>query len=229
VLCDTVDRLDGVIAQAMLPTEVLVIDGGSTDDTPAVAAELAGKYPGMHLRVLQRARPQARLGFGTLVRYGLAYSTSRYCALVAADGSDPLDLLPKLVAELRAGNQLAICSRYVESSGVGIEARFRVYQHVYRAAVKTLLSTTITDSTNGFRVFDRKYVQALGLSSNRFSVCPEITFKVLLSGGKVAFVPGQPQTRPGQVAPKFALPHEILGYAHVLGRAGLHRLGISWF
>jgi dolichol-phosphate mannosyltransferase len=224
----TVERLHAVVGQSGIATELVLVDGGSTDATVEVASGLVDDYSLLHGRVLVRARGDEPLGYGSMVRYGLAYSTARYCALVAAEGTDPVDMIPEMVRELRAQRQLVICSRYSEP-GTRVSTRFRWYQSVYRKAVRVGLGREISDSTNGFRAFDRKYVQALGIGSNRFSVCPEITFKVLLSGGEIAFVAGQPESIPGQVAPKFALPHEITGYAYVLARAALHRRGLPWY
>jgi glycosyltransferase involved in cell wall biosynthesis len=228
VLPRTVEHLHAVAGQSGISMEILLVDGGSTDATIEVASQLVDDYSLLHGRVLVRSHAKRALGYGSMVRYGVAYSTARFCALVAADGTDPVDVIPDMVQQLRAGKQLVICSRYTQSEA-RVAKRFRWYQSVYRKAIRLCLGTEISDSTNGFRAFDRKYIQALGLTSNRFAVCPEITFKVSLSGGEVAFVPGQPQGVPGQVAPKFALPHEILGYAHVLFRATLQRLGIPWY
>lgn len=224
----TVERLHAVAGQSGIATEIVLVDGGSTDDTVDVASELVDEYSLLHGRVLVRATGKTALGYGSMVRYGLAYSTGRFCALVAADGTDPVDVLPDMVRELRAGKQLVICSRYGDAA-TRVSRRFRWYQSVYRKAVHVGLGAEISDSTNGFRAFDRKYIQALGLSSNRFSVCPEITFKVLLSGGELGFVAGQPEGVPGEVSAKFALPHEISGYAYVLVRAALQRLGLPWY
>ncbi len=230
VLPDTVLALNETVGRAGIATELLIVDGGSTDTTQRVATELANEYPALHTRVLLRSSGGRPLGFGSMVRYGVAYSSGRFCAVVAADGSDPVALLPAMVGELRNNKQLVICSRYSEPrQRRRVATRFRIYQIIYRRAIRLGLRREIPDSTNGFRAFDRKYVQALGFSSNRFSICPEISFKVLLSGGALAFVAGQPQGTPGQVAPKFALPHEIVAYAYVLARAWLHQVGIPWF
>jgi glycosyltransferase involved in cell wall biosynthesis len=206
---------------------VLIVDDASSDGTVELSAALSERLPELHIRVLQRSKPNP--GFGALVRYGIAHSTGRYCALVAPDGTDPVSLLPTMVQQLREGRQLVICSRYLADDGAAVSHRYRVYQRIYRAAIRLLLGREITDSTNGFRAFDRVFIQALGLSSNRFSVCPEMTFKATLAGGEVGYLAGQPLPRPGAGSEKFKLSNEIAGYGIVLARAALHRLGIRWF
>jgi glycosyltransferase involved in cell wall biosynthesis len=179
------------------------------------------------MRVLQRSEEHP--GYGALVRYGLAHAAGRYCAVVAPDGTDPVELIPRMVQELRGGRQMVICSRYLVEDSASVSLRYRLYQRVYRTGIRLLLGREIADSTNGFRAFDRVFVQALGLSSNRFSVAPEMTFKATLAGGDVGYLPGQPLPRAGAGSEKFKLSNEIAGYAIVLVRAAMHRLGIRWF
>jgi glycosyltransferase involved in cell wall biosynthesis len=216
-----------VLLPAAITVEVLLVDDASTDGTVAVGAELSMRFPELHMRVLQRSKKNP--GFGALVRYGVAHAAGRYCVIVAPDGTDPVELIPTMVQELRGGRQMMICSRYLTDEGQTVSRRYRTYQRIYRSAIKLLLGREITDSTNGFRAFDRVFVQALGLSSNRFSVAPEMTFKATLAGGDVGYLPGQPLPRAGAGSEKFKLSNEIAGYAVVLARAALHRLGIRWF
>ena len=227
-LASTLETLDQAVSQASLNAEVIVVDDESEDDTLEVAAGLIARHPSLHLRVFRRTR--RRRGFGEVVRYGMAHATGRFCALVSADGLDPVDLLPELVKRLRAGAHHVQCSRYLRPEDEAtVKHLFRLYQALYRRLIRLLLREEIRDSTFGFRAFDRIYVQALGISSARFNVCPEITFKVLLSGGKLEYVPGHPAPYGVGGSKKFELPHESWGYAYVLLRAWLHRLGFYWF
>jgi dolichol-phosphate mannosyltransferase len=224
----TVERLNRVIASTAAAAEVLVVDAGSRDETLAKAAELADRYPLLHMRVL--VRDQARSGFGSLVRLGVAYAQGRFCVLVMPDARDPLELIPKMVAELRQGAHLVLCSRYESTNGqVNLPRRFVVYQKIYRRAIRLLLGVDIPDSTYGFRAFNRTFVQALGLTGRRMSVCSEITFKVLLADGKMTRLPGAPTGPMVREQSKFRLRNELGGYAQTLLRARLHRLGVAWF
>jgi glycosyltransferase involved in cell wall biosynthesis len=222
------DEVHAVVVGSGLSTEVVVVDDGSTDKTLDVARRAAVELPLLHLSVLETAHPGG--GFGALLRFGAAYATARYVVVLSADGNDPIELVPDMVAALRGGAQLAICSRYQEDAPApSVERRFRIYQRLYREAIRLVIGQPITDSTNGFRAFDRRFALALGLSSQRLSICPELTFKTLLAGGSIVYVDGQPRHAPSTGVGRFTLPHEFVGYAHVLVRAGLHRLGLRWF
>ena len=224
----TIRDLDRVVAQATLFAEVLVIDDASEDQTTDVAVALAEEFPNLHLRVFRRTLP--RPSFGGLIRYGMAHASGRYCAIVSADGSDPVELLPEMLKRLRGGATMVIVSRYIrEEDALAVGRRYRVYQTLYRSAIRLLLGTNVTDSTYGFRAFNRIHVLELGTSANRFNVFPEMTFKVLQSGGTVEYLAGSPQPVGVGGSEKFKLPNEILGYAGVLGRAALHRAGVRWF
>jgi dolichol-phosphate mannosyltransferase len=224
----TVEWLNRVIASTGAAAEVLVVDAGSEDGTLVNAAELADRYPLLHMRVLVRDR--ARSGFGSLVRLGVAYAQGRFCLLVMPDARDPLELVPKMVAELRQGAHLVLCSRYEGAeAGAHLPRRFILYQTIYRRAIRLLLGVDIPDSTYGFRGFNRTFVQALGLTGRRMSVCSEITFKVLLAGGSVTRLPGAPTGPMVREQSKFRLHNELGGYAFTLLRARLHRMGVAWF
>jgi glycosyltransferase involved in cell wall biosynthesis len=229
-LGETVERLNRLVAATGTAAEVIVVDAGSRDGTLTLAAELADRFPLLHIRVLVQDR--TRSGFGSLVRLGIAYAEGRFCVLVMADARDPLEVLPEMLKELRAGAHLVLCSRYEGDPAISqttVPARFRAYQAVYRRAIRMLLGFDIPDSTYGFRAFHRTFVTALGLSANRFAVCPEITFKVMLAHGTVVRVPGAQSGPTVRAQSKFRLRNELAGYALTLTRASLHRAGLHWF
>lgn len=221
--------LNATLVESGLSAEVLIVDDGSTDGTLEIAEKAVAVHPMLHAQVLSISRPGR--GFGSLARFGLAYASGRYGVFLAADGSDPAEQLPHMLKRLREGAQLVICSRYDgPNPGEGVSRRFQLYQKVYRFSIKTLLGEKLIDSTSGFRAFDRRFVQALGLSSNHYSICPEMTFKTLLIDGTIDYVVDHPrELTDGIGTEKFKLRHELVGYAGVLARAGVHRAGVSWF
>jgi dolichol-phosphate mannosyltransferase len=227
-LPQALDRLNDVITQASLDAEVMILDDESSDRTLDLAKELIDTYPALRIHIFHRIR--YRRGFGAVVRFGMAYATGRYCCFVSADGLDPVELIPEFVKRLRAGVHHVQVSRYIHPEDQrNVKLKFRIYQRIYRGLIRIFLGQTIADSTYGFRAFHRACVMALGTSSNRFNICPEITFKMLLSGAKMDYIPGQPHPYVGGGSTKFQLPVETLGFAFVLLRAWLHRLNLYWF
>ena len=227
-LPSALEKLNDVITQASLDAEVIVLDDESEDATLRLATDLIQRFPALRIRIFHRVR--RRRGFGAVVRFGMAFATGRYCCFVSADGLDPVELLPEFVKRLRGGAHHVQVSRYIQPEDQqNVEWKFRLYQKVYRGLIRLLLGSTIADSTYGFRAFHRANVMALGTSSNRFNICPEITFKMLLSGAKMEYIAGQPHPYRGGGSTKFQLPAETLGYAYVLLRAWLHRMKIYWF
>ena len=227
-LPDALEKLHDIVTQASLDVETIVLDAESQDNTLRVATDLVSRYPALHVRVFHHVR--RRVGFGAIARFGIAHANGRYCCFVSADGVDPVELIPEFLKRLRAGANHVQCSRYLRAEDAhSVPRKYRVYQSVYRRLVRWLLGREITDSTYAFRAFDRVYVQALGLTSNRFSLCPEITFKILLSGGRSESVPGKPAPYDAGGSAKFKLSNETLGYAYVLLRAWLHRRRLYWF
>src|SRR5262249_27513375 len=155
-------------------------------------------------------RESIRLSFGGLIRFGMAHASGRYCAIVSGDGTDPVGLLPEMLKRLRSGATMVVCSRYIRAEDTRrVGATYRVYQRIYRTAVRMLLRQDVTDSTYGFRAFNRQYIQAIGTSANRFNIFPEMTFKVLASGGTIEYLSGSPQPVGIGGSEKFKLPNEL--------------------
>ena len=100
-----------------------------------------------------------------------------------------------MLAALPSGAPVAHEARYTRAEDARtLSWQFRAYQAVYRALVRVLLGHIVTDSTYGYKMFDRVYVQALGLTQNGYALCPEITLKGLLGGGRIAYVPTAPKS-----------------------------------
>lgn len=85
------DSIDSVLAQTLADFELIVVDDGSTDETPAV---LAG-YSDPRLRVV---RPERNLGVAEARNFGLAACRGRY---IAALDHDDISLPERLAVQAR--------------------------------------------------------------------------------------------------------------------------------
>jgi glycosyltransferase involved in cell wall biosynthesis len=121
--------LDSVLAQTLCPSEWIVVDDGSTDETPRILAEYAAQYP--WIRVVTRPdRGRRSVGPGVIEAFYFGYAaieSTDYEFLCKLD----LDLrLPPryfeiLIERMHANSRIATCSgkAYVEEYGRLVDER----------------------------------------------------------------------------------------------------------
>ncbi len=225
----TLENIYDTLKEHTLTYEIVVVDDISEDETFAVASEWAERHRGL-VPVKVIARSLHRRGYGAVVRYGTAYGTGRYCIFISADNVDPIHLIPQLYDEMENGAILAQCSRYIRAGDDNtIPFSYKFFQFFFRIGVRIAIGYGIPDSTYAYKMFRRRELLGVGLSSNRFNISPEITFKSILMGGNVSYVPGAQGVRKGGKS-KFIFHKEGLGYGYCLIRAFFHRHNlIYWF
>ncbi len=220
------DSLAKKLMENPTDVDVIVVTGESNENPAAIVSYAKQQYPWLKFSMLQRK--MGGKSYGALARFGVAYSTSRYAVLVSPYNEDDLSILFKMLKEIRGGAQLVQATRFdSEENQQNLHWRFRAYQKTYRALLRTFVGVDITDSTYAYKMFDRTFMQALGITHNGYSMCPEVTLKGVLAGGKVVYVPSTLKT--SSLNKDFHLLREGTGYLRVLLRASFHRMGMSWF
>lgn len=137
--------------------EVLLIDDASTDATPALAAELAQRFPG-RFRSLQNSE---RVGLAPSVLQGLMGARYRFALVRDSDLSHPTKEIRRLVECGARGSGLAIASRY--KSGWPMPGRLN---DLFSAFLNSFLhgrEPRISDWTLGFFLLDRNLLKGLPL------------------------------------------------------------------
>ena len=207
--------------------EVIVIDDQSIDKTVTKAQEWIKHKKVNNYHIITKELD--RRGYGAVIKFGLAHSRGKYVTFYSADMVDPIHLLPKMF-EMVKKNDLVQVSRYQNPDNAKtIPFKYKFYQFFYRIFVRIALGETVADSTYAFKMFDKKKLLSLGLTSNRFSISPEIFFKGHLAGYEIAFVEGA-QTHRQNGESKFYFRKEGPGFVWCLIRAFLHRKKITyWF
>jgi dolichol-phosphate mannosyltransferase len=143
---------------------VLVIDDNSPDGTGRIAEELAMELS--FVRVLHRERKE---GLGPAYIAGFHWALDQGAELVLemdCDFShDPADV-PRLIAAVEAGADLAIGSRYVEGGAVRNWSLMR--RAISRGGslyARILLGVGIHDLTAGFKCYRRAVLEAIDLDT----------------------------------------------------------------
>jgi glycosyltransferase involved in cell wall biosynthesis len=150
-------NLPHVMARLPEVDEVILVDGGSTDDTVDVARRL---MPGV--RVVE----QNRRGKGNALSCGFAAATGDIIVMIDADGStDPAEI-PDFVAALRAGADFAKGSRFGAGGGSADITRLRRAGNRFLSLlVNVLFGTRYSDLCYGYNAFWARHLEVFGLDS----------------------------------------------------------------
>jgi len=133
--------------------DVLVVDDGSRDGTARVA-RAAG------VTVL---RHPVNLGVGGALQTGFRWACERGYDIgiqLDADGQHDPAFLPALIAPVLEGRcNVAIGSRFVESTGYRAPWTRRLGMLLFSGVVRLALGRAIADTTSGFRAYDRRVME----------------------------------------------------------------------
>nr|WP_051111463.1 glycosyltransferase family 2 protein [Mycobacterium sp. 141] len=144
------------VAERMPPVEqIVVVDGGSTDDTMAVARELWPDATILH---------QTRSGKGNALACGFEEATGDILVMLDADGStDPAEI-PLFVDALVRGADLAKGSRFSSGGGSDDITKFRrLGNWGLNWLVNRIFQTSFTDLCYGYNAFWRHALVTLDL------------------------------------------------------------------
>jgi dolichol-phosphate mannosyltransferase len=170
---------------------VLVVDDRSPDGTGELADRLAEELP--FVDVLHRERKEG-LGPAYLAgfRQALADGAELVLEMDCDFSHDPKDV-PRLIAAVEGGADLALGSRYVRGGAIpnwGLVRRaISLGGNLYAQAV---LQSGIRDLTGGFKCFRRRVLETIDLGaidSRGYAFQIETTYRVLRAGFRVVEVP----------------------------------------
>ena len=157
--------------------EVVIVDGGSSDGTAALARQLGA-------RVVE----QVELGYGAALRAGFAAVSGTYVLTLDADLSHDPDFIGKLW-HLRGEAEVIIASRYTQG-GVAIMPLHRYWlSRVLNRVFAVGLGLPVRDLSSGFRLYRRAVLDELTLRGHNFEVLEEILVKAYAAGWRIREVP----------------------------------------
>jgi glycosyltransferase involved in cell wall biosynthesis len=163
-----------------LRLEILLVNDGSTDGSPAVMARLAERHDNVHAL----HQPSNR-GKGAAVRRGIDESTGDIVLIQDADLEYSPSDIPALIEPLVSGKADAVFGTRLR--GGAHPQRAHLFWHYAGNRFLTLLAnvlynTTISDMEVGYKAFRGDLVRGLDLVSDDFRIEPELTAKILRIG-----------------------------------------------
>lgn len=180
IMCDVVipcrdeaPALAGVLADLPSGWRAIVVDNGSTDGTPDVAASLGATV--VH---------EARAGYGAAVHTGVEAATAEYVAIIDGDGTMKLsDLVPMYDIVTSGGARMAVGRRRPTGRGIW----------PWHARLGTKLLATVIRRRSGFGIHDlapmrvsrRDDLLDLGVEDRRFGYPLELMLRASAAGWTV--------------------------------------------
>ncbi len=149
----THERLTSVLAGMGEGYEIVYVNDGSRDKTPAILNELA--KGDAHARVIHFAR---NFGHQIAVSAGLDYAAGDALVIIDADLQDPPEVIPEMAEKWRAGAQVVYGKRRRRD---GESALKKLTAHWYYKLLSALSRGMIPEDTGDFRLVDRQVADVI--------------------------------------------------------------------
>jgi glycosyltransferase involved in cell wall biosynthesis len=165
--------------------ELIIVDDGSCDDTPAVLRRLARDHAG----AIKLITHQHNQGKGAAVRSALAEVTGEVVIIQDAD----LEYDPQDYRMLLGPIEEGLADAVYGSRFLGVH-RVLLFWHYLGNRLLTLVTNllynvNLTDMETCYKAIRAECLRGVPLRSNKFDIEPEITAKLLKRGARLYEVP----------------------------------------
>jgi len=166
--------------------EILVVDDGSTDNTPTLLEDMAVQNPAVRF-----LRNDGENGFGRAVRIGLSEFTGDAVAIMMADRSDSPSDLVNYWSKLQEGYECVFGSRFIRGSKVHDYPKIKLLvNRLVNTMIRYAFQIETNDVTNAFKIYRREVIEGCKpFISPHFNLTVEIPLKAIIRGYSWKVVP----------------------------------------
>ncbi|MBD3271696.1 MAG: glycosyltransferase, partial [Elusimicrobia bacterium] len=153
--------------------EILVIDGGSKDNTRAVAKDAGARV------IVQKTK-----GYGAAFKEALSNCSGAYIITMDADFShDPYFVQDMWNNRLKA--DMIIASRYVPCGISDAPLSRRILSKILNTVFAFFIKMPVKDYSSGFRMYRRDRLNELSIQSNDYNILEEVLIRYYCDGNTV--------------------------------------------
>ena len=168
--------------------EIVIVNDGSKDATPAIADELAAAHP--EVRAVHHA---TNLGYGAALRSGFAAARLDTLALTDGDRQFKVEDLGRLIVRFQAGGADAVVGYRIKRADPLVRT---VYAKLYRLANRIWFGLDVRDVDCACKLFTRSSLEGVNVESGGAFFSAELLIKLRARGRRIAEVgvPHYPRT-----------------------------------
>jgi len=185
---NTLERVMGCVRDRGWDAEVLVVDDGSTDETPTIVQRWMQTHDRLHM-----VRNPGNRGKGYSVRNGLLQAAGEIVMFTDADLSAPMEEAERLMEAIDAGADVAIGSRWLDKQRQTIHQPLyrRFFGRCFNWVTRRVMGLPFKDTQCGFKAFKRDAAQVIFRlqTIERWGFDPEILFIARKLKYKIVEVP----------------------------------------
>ena len=193
-----VDEALGALPELAEKFEIIAVDDGSRDRTPAIADELAGKHPDV-FRVVHHP---TNLGYGAALRSG--FGATRFGLIAFIDGD----------RQFRVADVARLTERFAAADAPDVVVGYRIgradplirrwYARIYHLSNRVFFGVRVRDIDCACKLFKREALVPVRISSGGAFFTAELLIKLRSEGRRLAEVgiPHYPRTAGSQTGAK---------------------------
>lgn len=173
------DKIIAYLKQKGYSSEIILVDDGSTDNTPAVIKNYQDKHK------IKSVKHSKNLGKGAAVKTGMLESRGKLILMTDCDLSTPIEELD-LLLKYTKDYDIVIGSRRLKEKKLGaMPKRYRTFLgDIYYELLRLVLLKEVKDTNCGFKLFSRQAVEKVfpKQTINRWGYDAEVLFIAHRSG-----------------------------------------------
>lgn len=179
---DTIREVIDRLLALPIPKQIVVIDDGSTDQTPTILKEYEGR-----IDILSHS---SRGGKGRAIRSGLTVATGVTVIIQDADLEYFPEEIPALVSPILRGEaEVVYGTRFRQGLPPDMPWPNKIVNVLLRWSVGVLFWRRISDEATCYKAFRTDLLRRMNLECVRFEFCPEVTAKSIRLGKRIVEIP----------------------------------------